>query len=231
MQIKNKVIIITGASQGIGLAAAKFLSAKGAKIVLAARTKEKIQQSAAELPDALAIPTDMRKAGDIKNLIAKTLEKYGRIDILINNAGQGIYGPLESINVDDFRKVMELNIFGVVEAMQAVIPEMRSQGGGMIINVSSGLSRRYIPGLSAYASTKHALNALTFTARQELEKDHIIVSTILPKMTATDFGKNSVGSRPDFSGRPGGMPEIDSAEKVAEKIGELIETEKEEIVL
>jgi len=231
MQIKDKVIIITGASQGIGLETARVLAAKGAKLVLAARSGDKLAALAAELPEALAVPTDMRKAADIKNLVAKTLEKFGRIDCLINNAGQGIYGPLEKIDVEQYKQIMELNVYGVLEAMQEVVPQMRKQGGGMIINVSSGVSRRYIPGLAAYASTKYALNALTFTARQELEKDNIIVSTILPKMTATNFGKNAVGARPDFSSRSGGMPDVDPPELVAEKIAELIETEQVEIVL
>ncbi|MEJ0021150.1 MAG: SDR family oxidoreductase [Candidatus Doudnabacteria bacterium] len=231
MQIKDKVIIITGASQGIGLATAKILSQAGAKVVLAARSADKLQKLQAELSGSLAVPSDLRKLKDIKNLAAKTIEKFGRVDILINNAGQGIYGNLENINVDDFRQVMELNIFAVVEMMQAVIPLMRKQGGGMIVNVSSGLSRMFIPGLSAYASTKHALNALTFTARAELAEDKIIVSAILPKMTATDFGANSVGQRPDFTKRPGGMPSVDQPEDVAAKIVELINSEAQEIVL
>jgi len=231
MQIKDRVIVITGASAGIGFETAKYLASKGAKLVLAARSKDKLESMAKSLPDAIAVQTDMRNSADVKKLIDQAIKKYGRIDILINNAGQGIYGPLEKINVEDFKQVMELNVYGVLEAMQAVIPQMRTQGGGMILNVSSGVSRRYIPGLAAYASTKYALNALTFTAHQELEKDNIIVTTILPKMTATDFGKNAIGSRPDFSGRPGALPEVDPPEKVAEKIAELIETEQTELVL
>ncbi len=231
MEIKNKVIIITGASEGIGLSTAKYLSKKGAKIVLAARSSDKLKKIEKEIPDSLAVITDMKKYEDIKNLVKKTLEKYGRIDILINNAGQGMYGPVETINIDYLKQVMELNVYSIILAMQEVIPVMRKQGGGMIINISSAVSKRYIPGISAYSSTKYALNAFTFIARQELEKDNIIVSSVSPKMTSTRFGENSITRRPDWSssGRP--MPEVDTPEKVAEKIGEIIVSEAEEIVL
>jgi short-subunit dehydrogenase len=228
MDITNSVIIVTGASEGIGRATAKLLASHGARVVLAARNADKLNALATELPSSLAVPTDMRKPEDIK-LIQQTLEKFGRVDVLVNNAGQGIYGPVESINVDDYANVVELNVYGVLRAMQEVIPIMRKQGSGAIVNVSSAVSRMYIPGLAAYASTKYALNALSFTARQELEQDHIIVSSVLPKMTATDFGKNSIGPRPDWSGRS--APEVDSPEKVAEKIEEIIRTGAAEIAL
>jgi len=239
MDIKDKVIIITGASQGIGEATAKYLSAKGAKVVLAARSADSIEKLAKQLPDSLAVPSDMRKEEDIKNLVDQTLKKYGRIDILINNAGQGMYGPLENIDVEKYKQIMELNVYGVLRAMQAVIPQMRKQGGGQIINISSRVSKNYFPALSAYASTKYAVNALSLTARQELEKDKIVVSVFHPKMTSSNFGKNSMGSSPwagnrdsggstssPPSGRP--SPDVDTSEQVAEKIAELIVSEEPE---
>jgi short-subunit dehydrogenase len=223
MEIKNKVVIITGASQGIGLATAQLLSRMGAKVVLAARSKDIIEKLAKELPDSLAVATDMRKTDDIKNLINATIKKYGRIDVLVNNAGQGMYGPVENIDIGQYKEIMELNIYGVLRAMQAVIPVMRRQGGGQIINISSRVSKNYFPALAAYASTKYALNALSLTARQELEKDNIIVSIFLPKMTATDFNKNALGMSPYWPARPGSPPpEIDTPEQVAEKIYEQI---------
>lgn len=220
MDIKNKVVIVTGASQGIGEAIAKALAAQGAKVALAARSADKLSALAKQLPGALAVPTDMRKAEDIENLIKTTLAKFGRIDILINNAGQGIYGPVEKIDIKQYKSVMELNVYGVLRAMQMVIPQMRQQGGGMILNISSRVSKNYFPFLAAYASTKYALNALTLTARQELEKDHITVSAFHPKMTASNFAKNSVGQRPDYAQRPG--MEVDTPEQVAEKVLEQI---------
>lgn len=231
MEIKDKIAIVTGASEGIGLATAKFLFQNGAKVVLAARSLDKLQGAEKDIPESLAVKADMREEADIKNLISKTMEKFGRIDILVNNAGQGMYGPIEKADIKNWKEVMELNVFGVVRAMQETIPIMRKQGGGAIVNISSGVSKRYIPYLGAYASTKYALNAVSLTARQELEKDKIIVSVVYPRMTATKFGENSVGSRPDFTGRPGGLPQVDPPELVAEKIIEIIRSGEAEIEL
>ena len=107
--------------------------------------------------------------------------QFGRIDILVNNAGQGLCAPVESIDLGDYRAVMELNVFAVLSAMQAVIPIMRQQGGGMILNVSSVVSKNYFTTIGGYASTKYALNALSLTARQELAKGNIVVSVFHPK--------------------------------------------------
>jgi short-subunit dehydrogenase len=232
MEINDKVIIVTGASQGIGLALAKILFALGAKVVLAARSKELLDKLEHELPGSFAIKADMRKPKDITNLIEETLARFDRIDILVNNAGQAYYGPVESIDVDNYQSIIELNIHGPLRAMQAVIPQMRKQGGGMILNVSSMVSKNYFPYLGAYASTKYALNAISLTARQELAKDDIIVSVFHPKMTATNFGRNCIGARPDFSARPSAeMPKMDSAEAVAERIVQLIRSEEPEAAM
>ncbi len=238
MEIKDKVIIITGASQGIGLAAAKLLASKGAKVVLAARSGDLLNQTAKEIPNSFPVKADVTSEEDAKNLVEKTIEKFGRIDILINNAGQGIHGfSVEKTNLEDYRKVMELNVFSVVRLMQLVIPHMRNQGKGMIINISSMLSKMYVPYLAQYSSTKYALNSISLTARQELARDNIKVSIVLPKMTATNFMKNSINpeggwQRPTSnseSNNPG--LQVDSAEKVAEKIAEAIETEEAEVVV
>lgn len=227
MEIKGKVIIITGASQGIGEATAKHLTRLGAKVVLAARSKEKIEKLAKELKNSLAVVTDMRKRGNIQNMVKKTLNQYGRIDILINNAGQGMHGPMETIDFKNYKSLMDLNVYGVLKAMQLAIPIMRRQGGGMILNVSSGVTKMYIPGIAAYSSTKYALNAISLIARQELAKDKIVVSVVHPGMTASNFYQNMIGGAPDFSGRV--MPPMDSSEKVAEHIAELIGSEAAEL--
>ena len=159
MEIEGKVVIVTGASQGIGLATAKLLSSKGAKVVLAARSENILKRLQKEIPNSLAVTTDMTKEEDIKELIGNTIERFGRIDILINNAGQGMHGfSLENTDINDYRKIMELNVFSVVRTMQEVVSQMKKQGGGMIINISSMLSKMYIPYLAAYSSTKSAIN-------------------------------------------------------------------------
>ena len=233
MEIKGKVIIVTGASQGIGLATAKLLSEKGAKVVLAARSEDLIKSLENELPDSYAIKTDVTKEVDVKNLVKKTIEKFGRIDILINVAGQGIHGlSVENTNIDEYKKVMDLNVYSVIKMMHEVIPHMRKQGGGMIINISSMLSKMYIPNISQYSSTKYALNSISLTARQELAKDKIIVSIVLPKMTKTNFMKNSLGPQTHWTPNPNAPPlQIDPAEKVAEKILEVIKTEEAEAIV
>lgn len=231
MDIKNKVVIVTGASQGIGRATAQELARKGAKVVVAARSADTLRELEEELPDSLAVPTDMTKPEEIKNLVKKTMEKYGRIDILVNNAGRGMYAPIEKIDLSEYRDIMELNVCGPLLAMQEVIPIMRKQGGGTIVNVSSMVSKNHFPGLAAYASTKYALNALSFTAREELAKDKITVSVVHPKMTATNFGTNALGSRPDWSASRRPMPQIDPPEKVAEVIEKIIESGEAEAMV
>lgn len=223
MNIKDKIAIVTGASEGIGLAVAQELAKRGATVVLSARSKEKLEEEAAKIPGSLAIVADMTKPEDVQHLINETKEKLGRIDILVNNAGRGYQQPIETIDLDQYRSIMELNVFSVLEAMQLVIPIMREQGGGTIINISSMVSKNYYQGLAAYASTKYALNALTLTARGELESDNIVVSAFHPKMTATQFGANSSGRKYDsHAGRPG--MNVDTAEQVAEKVADLIES-------
>lgn len=227
MQVQDKVAIVTGASGGIGLAIAKLLAQRGAKVVLAARSEDKLEELEKEILNSVAIAADMSKESDIKNLIAEANEKFGRIDILINNAGQGLRAPVESIDLKDYRAIMELNVFGVLVAMQQIIPLMRQQGGGLILNISSMVSKNYFPSLAAYASTKYALNALSLTARQELEKDNITVSVFHPKMTATQFGAHARGEKYSSSaGRPG--MSVDTPEAVAEQVIKQIESEEPE---
>ena len=229
MKIKDSVVIVTGASGGIGLATAKVLADKGAKVVLAARSADKLKKLEEEIPGSFAVPTDMTKPEDIKALVKKAQEKFGRIDILINNAGQGMRASVETIDLKDYHDIMELNVFAVVRAMQAVIPVMREQGGGMILNISSMVSKMYFPELAAYSSTKYALNAISLTARQELEKDKIVVSVFHPRMTATEFGQNAKGQKyVSSAGRPGMTAE--SAEAVADAIAEQIESEEPEVM-
>lgn len=175
MEISNKVVLITGASGGIGLATARLFSQKGAKLALAARSTEKLAQIVSELPNAIAIPTDMRDEQAIQHMVAHTQQHYGRIDILINNAGQGMHVPIEQANLQQYRSIFELNVVSVIAAMQAVIPIMRTQGGGVIINISSGTSKATFPGVGPYASTKYALNAISLTARRN-SRPRIFVS-------------------------------------------------------
>lgn len=224
MEVQGKVVIITGASMGIGEATARIFAEAGAKLVLAARSADKLEVVARNLPaevETLLVPTDMTDQAQVKTLIDKAYECFGRIDILINNAGQAAVGTIATVSPDSYRQIIELNIFGPLHALQAVVPRMKEQGGGVIINISSNVSKMAIPGIGAYASTKYALNGLSLTARNELAADNIRVVLFHPGQTATDFGKNALRDEALKNWRPVSnqpMPQPDSAEDVARKI-------------
>ncbi|MCE1253505.1 MAG: SDR family oxidoreductase, partial [Anaerolineae bacterium] len=177
MDIKGKVVLITGASMGIGLSTARLFAAGGARVALAARSTDKLTALADELRhqghEALVLTTDMRDPVAVKSMVDASLAHFGSLDILINNAGQAAAGTVAEVDPLDFQKIIELNVFGPLYAMQAAIPTLRRQGGGIIINISSMVSKMHIPGLGAYAATKTALNMLSDTARGELAADNI----------------------------------------------------------
>ncbi|WP_179232626.1 SDR family NAD(P)-dependent oxidoreductase [Paenibacillus rigui] len=221
MEIQNKVVLITGASSGIGLATVRRFAAAGAKLALVARSADVLHHLAEELQsqgsDAIALPADVSDSKQIQQVIEETMRHFGRLDVVINNAGQTAVGTVADLNPDDFRKILELNVFGPLAAMQAAIPIMREQGGGLIINISSVVSKMHIAGIAAYAATKAALNMLSDTARGELASENIRVITVNPRSTATDFGKNALGVRQQRQGFTAPTP-ADTPEFVAEKI-------------
>ncbi|GGF32917.1 SDR family oxidoreductase [Subtercola lobariae] len=225
--LHDAVIIVTGASSGMGEATARALHAAGAHPVLAARRGERIEQLSKELGSALAVVTDVTQADDRSKLIEATLERFGRIDGLVNNAGVSLPGDVADADIDEFRRVLELNVLAPVAVLQSVLPSMRAAGGGTIVNVSSGTTRRVAVGLSPYASTKAALNTLSLAARAELADDAIDVSLVVPFITATEFG-DGVFSNPDadFGGR-----KPHSAEYVGAVIVRLLQTGEERIDL
>ena len=192
MDIKGKVAIVTGASSGIGLATAKLLSSKGAKLALVARSKDKLEKLAKILPEAIAITADISKVEETKNMVKQAYEHFGRIDILVNNAGRGYDVPVEKTDIEIFRYLFDLDVVGPLVAMKEAIPLMRRQGGGTIVNVSSGTALMYLPDNGPYSALKRALAHISLTAREELEKDNIVVSVVYPYITLTDFEKNTI---------------------------------------
>jgi len=194
MNIKDKVAIITGASMGIGEATARLLYREGAKVVLAARSLDKLQTLSKEIPDSLVIQTDMTKESQIKALVKKTVDHFGRVDILVNNAGIGYDSTIENVEVKKFSYIFELDLLGVVIAMREVVPFMKKQKAGIIVNVSSGTALMAIPSMSSYSSLKRAIVGVSLTAREELKKYGISVSVIYPYITSTNFEKNTLKS-------------------------------------
>ena len=226
--LEGTVALITGASSGIGQATARLVAEQGGLVVLSARRSNRLEALAQELPGALAVQADVRDPEHIRRLIGTTLEHHGRIDALVNNAGQGLHLPLEQVSLDELVAITELNFYAPLLATQAVLPAMRSQGSGAIVNVSSGTSRMVLPGVGAYAATKSALNMLSLVAREELAPDGIVVSVVYPSVTATEFHERlRAGSMPE--GGSGLTPH--NPEYVAKAIVRALYTGEAEVVI
>jgi short-subunit dehydrogenase len=229
VKVDGSVVIVTGASSGIGLATAKLLAEMSAKLVLVSRSREKLMRLSLELPNSLAVPADMTRVSEIEGMVERVVEHFGRIDVLINCAGQGYDAPIEKTNVETFHYVFDLDVVGPLVAMEKVIPIMRKQGRGAIVNVSSGTALMYLPYNGAYSGLKRALAHISLTAREELKNDGIVVSVVYPYVTLTDFEKNTIKDaipEREESGLP--FP-VDTADYVAKKILEGIQTGEPEI--
>jgi NADP-dependent 3-hydroxy acid dehydrogenase YdfG len=201
IDLAGKTVIVTGASSGMGASTARLLHAAGAHPVLAARRADRLAALSEELGGTLAVPTDVTDPAQVGELVTATLDRYQRIDGLVNNAGASLHGPLDQVDLAEFGRILQLNVVGLLAVTQAVLPAMREQGFGRIVNISSGTTRRVAVGVGAYASTKAAVNMLSEVMRQELASDGIAVSLLLPSITATEFGDGmfTLGASP----RPG----------------------------
>jgi len=230
MEIKNAVVLITGASSGIGEATARAVVQAGARAVLLARRQDRLDDLANELGNGvLALPCDVTNPVEVQKAVQIAQERYGRIDVLINNAGQGLYASIEDIGIDDFRALLNLNTVAPLMMMQAVIPLMRKQGAGCIVNVSSGATLATYPGAAAYTSSKSALNMISKVARLELAEAGISVSLIHPFMTTTEFyGAVKSGLSTAQAQEIGAASIAHSPSLVAQMIVDLIRTGDEE---
>jgi NADP-dependent 3-hydroxy acid dehydrogenase YdfG len=226
--MQDKVIVITGASAGIGAALAKSAATRGAKVVLLARREAELHAVAAECgANALAIVTDVTQRVQIERAVEQTLARFGRVDVWVNNAGRGITRLVSELTEADLDEMILVNLKSALWGMQAVLPTFKQRGSGQIINVSSMLGRVPLaPFRSAYSASKHALNALTAMLRMELRAiPGIHVTSVHPGVVTTEFGASALHGGPDSRALPGAQ----SAEEVAAVIAGAIEKPRADV--
>ena len=199
--ISGKIIVITGASSGLGEAAAKHLSKKGAIVVLGARRADRIDSLAKELSDkggkALALTTDVTKYDQVKKLVDTAVQTYGGIDVIINNAGLMPQSPLDRLKIDEWNQMIDVNIKGVLYGIAAALPYMKEKKSGHIINVSSVAGHKVRPNNTVYAATKHAVRVISEGLRQEVKPYNIRTTIISPGAVDTEL-PNTI-SEPDIA--------------------------------
>ena len=218
--LDNQVLVITGATSGIGLCTARIAAKRGARLVLAARNEVALQKLTSEINlsggNAVYVAADVGSEGDIKKIAAEALNKFGNFDTWINNAGVSIYGKLEEVPIEDFRQLFETNFWGVVYGSLVAARNLKIEGGALI-NVGSTLSDRAIPLQGMYCASKHAVKGFTDALRMELEAENAPVSVTLIKPAAIDtpykeHAKNYMDSKPE------NPPPVYAPETVAEAI-------------
>jgi NADP-dependent 3-hydroxy acid dehydrogenase YdfG len=199
--IAGKVVVITGASSGLGEATARHLAREGAKLVLGARRLDRLRALASELSlgERAAVKTDVVDRMQVQALVERAMQTHGRVDVMLNNAGLMPQAPLERLQVDEWERMIDVNLKGVLYGIAAVLPHMQRQKSGHIINVSSVAGHRVGPGFAVYAATKFAVRALSEGLRQEVKPYNIRTTVISPGAVATEL-PNSV-TDPDAAAR------------------------------
>jgi short-subunit dehydrogenase len=218
-----KTIVITGASAGIGAALAQLLGERGEQLILVARRVKELNDVAAQSGHALPITADVTRRDDVRRVVTQGIEHFGRIDVWINNAGQGISRMPTQLTDADIDEMVRINVKSVLYGMQEILPHFMERGDGHIINISSMLGRMPLALVrSAYSASKHYMNALTTMFREEVKQSHpgIQISLVSPGVVRTDFGLSAMHGGPDNRK----MPNSQSAEEVAAVIAETIES-------
>ena len=233
MDLAGKIVVVTGASMGIGEAIANLFAAQGATLVMLSRDAARVEAARGRVghPErTLAMACDVRHREEIDRAIGLTLHHFQRIDVWINNAGHGLLDSVAEMNMAGCHEMFETNFFGALAAMQAVIPVMRQQGGGTIINISSVAGHIPIPFHAAYSATKFAMNAIGKAAGVELINDKIHVLTVCPGYVRTNFSENAVRGNDLKRVRPGSVRGI-TAERVARATLQGYLKQKREVVV
>jgi short-subunit dehydrogenase len=228
MQIAGKVVLITGASQGIGRACVDSFRRRGARLALTARSEDKLRDAAG--PDALVVAGDITDAQTRQRVVDAVVEKYGAIDILVNNAGIGLYSPAWRASISEARALFELNFFVPLEMVQLVVPHMRPQKRGCIVNVGSIAGKITLPWFTLYSASKYALGSLTDGLRMELKRDGIHAITVCPGYVHTNFQKHVLAGQPPEAMRER-RPLAITAERCAEAIARGVERNARTVVV
>jgi short-subunit dehydrogenase len=198
MEMDGKVVVITGASMGIGEALAKVFADAGASVVMLSRDASRAEAArnrVGHTDRTLAMACDVRNREEIDRALALTLHNFNRVDVWVNNTGVGIRDTVADMETSELRELFETNFFGTIACIQAVVPAMREKGGGSIINISSVAGHIPVPFMALYSASKFAVNALGKGARLELKRDNINLLTVCPGYVSTDFGAHVVADR------------------------------------
>ncbi len=209
--LSGKTAIITGASSGIGEATARLLAGRGCNVVLAARREDRLESLVSELggeQQTLAVPTDVTDPSACAALVDRTLDHFGSLDVLINNAGLGLYAPITEADPEDWRTMFDVNVLGVLYATQAAVRGMSRQGSGHVVFISSLAARRVpSPEATVYAATKHAITAIVEGLRMELLGErNIRVTSVEPALVRTEFPESTHASAEEFYAGKGYTP-------------------------
>lgn len=200
--IRSKVVVITGGSRGIGLAAAQRLGREGARLALIARDESTLQAAkervAAEGAEVRTYPLDLRSESDLSAAASRVLSDFGKVDALVNNAAVGVYGKFLDLTMDDWRSQVEINVLGLVAVTRAFLPAMLERAQGHILNVASVQGLRTSPSSSAYSATKFAVMGITDSLAQEMQGHGIRVSVLCPGGVATDFAGFPASDKEDW---------------------------------
>ncbi|MFZ5824654.1 MAG: SDR family NAD(P)-dependent oxidoreductase [Bacillota bacterium] len=201
MRFSGKTVVITGASMGIGRAMARTFAQEGAHLVLAARSESLLYEVAAGLQAegmagrVLTLPTDVTDGEQVTRLAEVSRSVTGQVDVLVNNAGVGMNGPVESLDLDRWRDCLEVNLLGAVRVIQAFLPDMKAAGGGTIVQISSVLGKISTPYTGGYNASKHALNAISDALRLEVAPHGVKVVSVYPGSTESNFRANALGGQ------------------------------------
>lgn len=232
MRLNGARVIVTGASSGIGRAIAVEFAHRGARLSLAARNGDALEQLAASIRAeggaGVAIPTDVTQSGEVDAMVKTTIREFGGVDILVNNAGIGLHAPIADAEAADVQALFQLNVLAAASVIRAVVPVMRRQRSGMVINISSVAGRIVIPRIGYYSATKFALTAIGDALRLEEHHRGIRVMNVFPGTTRSRFGENRLGIRGPAAHQR--VPPV-TAEKVARRVAMAVERNRRTVYI